>query len=100
MLSNKVFAMNRLLFVLNQAWEPVLVTLLVLSGIFGLIAVVSPSTFRALATGASQWVDASKALAFLDRRVDLDKYILPRSRLLGVAVLAAVGVLAIRLYVW
>jgi len=59
----------------------------------GLLAIVSPSKFSALSSRGSRWVDTSKVLAQLDRRVDVDQYILPYARFLGVAVLASVAFL-------
>lgn len=86
--------MQQLLSVGERVWEPVFLTVLVISGLLGLLALVSPRIFARLSTSASQWVDAGRALAFLDRRIDIDEYILPRSRLLGAAVVASVIVLA------
>ncbi len=63
-------------------------------GCVGLLAVMSPTRFNMLATRGALWVDTSKVTTALDRRIDVDRFILPFSRILGVAVLAAVGVLA------
>ncbi|MBX3414437.1 MAG: hypothetical protein KF708_17255 [Pirellulales bacterium] len=83
------------LFVAVQiAWEPIALGLLAFAGALGLLAVVSPRLFQKLAGQTDRWVDSSRALECLDRRVDIDAYILPRSRLLGVAVLASVAVLS------
>jgi hypothetical protein len=60
----------------------------------GLLAVISPSRFTALASRSGHWVDSEKYLRVLDKRIDVDKYVLPYSRWLGVAVLMAVGLLA------
>ena len=85
--------MQQLLELVQRTWEPVFLTVLVIAGLLGAVALVSPRVFNQLATSASKWVDASQALAFLDRRVDIDAYFLPRSRILGVAVLTSVAVL-------
>ena len=63
-------------------------------GTIGLIALISPRLFFALAKRSSQWVDTDQALKSLDRRIDIDGYVLPYSRYLGLAVLAAVVILA------
>jgi len=76
--------------------KPALWSLLAISALLGLIAVISPRWFQILATQGSQWVDTNKLLACLDKRFDIDCYILPHSRLLGATVLASLAVLAIR----
>jgi len=70
-----------------------------LVGCAGLLAVLKPSLFAIVARQSSQWVDSDKIFAQLDRQVDVDKYVLPYSRALGVAVLIAVALLA-RLLMW
>jgi hypothetical protein len=80
-----------LAFVSKQA---VLWTTLALLGLVGLIAVISPNRFQKLATRSGQWVDTNKLAEVLDRRVDIDRYVLPFSRLLGVAVILSVAVLS------
>jgi hypothetical protein len=64
-----------------------------LLGLIGAIAVVSPTVFAKLATRSGRWVDTNKIVQVLDKRVDIDHYVLPFSRLLGVAVIASVAVL-------
>jgi hypothetical protein len=61
----------------------------------GLLAVISPSRFTALASRSGHWVDTEKYLRILDKRIDVDQYVLPYSRWLGVAVLLAIGLLAL-----
>ena len=73
---------------------PVVWVLLGLCGAVGLVAIASPRTFSALTNHSSKWVDTNQLLATLDKRVDIDKYVLPFSRALGLAVLLAVGVFA------
>jgi hypothetical protein len=60
----------------------------------GLLAIVSPKRFAALSTRGNRWIDTEKLLQPLDARIDVDRYVLPFSRLLGVAVLASVAMLA------
>ncbi len=80
-----------LAFISKQA---VLWTTLALLGLVGLIAVISPNRFQKLATRSGQWVDTNKLAEVLDKRVDIDRYVLPFSRLLGVAVILSVAVLS------
>ena len=80
-----------LAFVSKQA---VLWTTLALLGLVGLIAVISPNRFQKLAMRSGQWVDTNKLAEVLDKRVDIDRYVLPFSRLLGVAVILSVAVLS------
>jgi hypothetical protein len=67
-------------------------------GFIGLIAVVSPNRFAVLATRSGRWVDTNKVLEVLDKRIDIDRYVLPFSRLLGITVILAVAVLAYVIY--
>jgi hypothetical protein len=72
---------------------------LALFTVVGLLAVVSPRWFAIVATqGNSQWFDTTKLLAPLDKRINIDAYVLRHSRLLGVAVLAAVALVAVRVW--
>jgi hypothetical protein len=80
-----------LAFISKQA---VLWTTLALLGLVGLIAVISPNRFQKLAKRGGQWVDTNKLAEVLDKRVDIDRYVLPFSRLLGVAVILSVAVLS------
>lgn len=82
---------------LPDGLSPIIAALLAISGISGLIALISPRLFSKLAGGANHWVDTARILAPLDTRVDIDSHILPHSRLLGAAVLLAVGVLSFML---
>jgi hypothetical protein len=79
-----------LAFVSKQA---VLWSTLGLLGLVGLIAIVSPRGFQKIATRSGQWVDTNKLAEVFDKRVDIDRYVLPFSRLLGVAVILSVAIL-------
>ena len=70
---------------------------LVLSGILGILAMVSPKFFQALATRSTRWIDTERYLAVLDRRVDVDAYVLQHCRVLGALVMVSVSVLG---YLW
>ena len=60
----------------------------------GALAILSPRRFSALSNRGSQWVDTNQVLAHLDKRIEVDQYVLPHARLLGAAVIASVGLLA------
>lgn len=76
------------------ALTPILWSVVIAAGVLGLIALVSPRHFSAIARAGNHWVDTSKWLAKFDTRVDVDSRLLPYSRQLGAAVLASVAVLA------
>lgn len=65
-------------------------------GLFALVAVASPKTFRLLAKYGGHWLDSSKLLAALDKPIDVDRLVLPYSRVLGAAVLATITLLCVR----
>ena len=78
---------------LNNTWlVPLVWSLLAFFGTAGLLALVRPAWFSKLSTRSSAWVDSNRLLAVFDSRFDIDKYVLPHSRIFGVCVLAAVGV--------
>ena len=82
------------LFAVNQAnWAPLVWSTLGVIGALGLLAVLSPTRFSALSNRGSQWVDTSKVLTALDKRIDVDQLVLPYSRILGAAVLMSVAVI-------
>ncbi len=60
----------------------------------GLLALCSPPRFSRLARWASVWVDTNKLVDKMQRRIDIDGYVLRYCRLFGFAVLGAVAVLA------
>jgi hypothetical protein len=72
--------------------------LLALCGALGLLALVSPSLFQRIATAGSRWFDTQKWIERLDRRYDIDRYVLPHSRVLGALVIASVVFLGGFLY--
>ena len=74
--------------------ELMFLTFLPIFGLLGLIAVVSPRLFKTIAGKCGHWVESGNFLKLLDKQFDLDQRILPHSRLLGVAVIAAVSVMA------
>ena len=76
-------------------WAPLVWVALGMVAALGLVALLSPSRFAVIATRGNQWIDSGKYLEVLDRKVDVDRLVLPFSRWLGAAVLAAVALLAI-----
>ncbi len=81
---------------IQNLWGPCSWFLLVGAGLIGLVALVSPKTFRSLAELGGRWLDSEKLLAQLDKRIDVDRLVLPYSRWLGAAVVAAVAILCFR----
>lgn len=81
---------------LQTLWGPLSWTLLGLAGIIGLVALLSPRTFRSFAEYGGRWLDSEKLLAQLDKRIDVDRLVLPYSRWLGAAVVAAVAIIGFR----
>ena len=67
---------------------------LVFSAALGVVAVISPRFFAKLATKSGRWVDSARYLAALDKKIDLDRLVLPHSRLFGALVLISVSILA------
>lgn len=86
--------MHGMFHVNTLAIGPIVWALLGIVGAVGLLAILSPSRFSALTRRSNRWVDTSKILATLDKQVDIDQYILPFSRALGIAVMVAVAVMA------
>ena len=85
--------MTQLLAFVAIAWRPLCMIPLGLVGILGIVALLAPRWFRGLATFSGRWVSADKYLQFLDRRVDIDRWFLDRSRAFGAVLLAVVGTL-------
>ncbi len=86
--------MSTLLAALPAEFLPAFWVFLGFVGAVGLLALISPSAFATLAVRGGRWVDTSKVIAKLDKRIELDERVLPYSRFLGAAVLVAVAVLA------
>ena len=82
----------------SAVWAPVIWGLLVVVGAVGVVALASPRVFAKLSAKTSRWVESKKVLECLDKRVDIDRYVLPFSRWLGAAVVASVLILALVLW--
>ncbi len=65
---------------------------------FASLALFAPNAFRRLATGGSTWVDTSKWLELLDRRIEVDAFFLRNPRVFGAVLLGGVG-LAFALFI-
>jgi hypothetical protein len=85
------------LFAASQLLKPLLWALLAVFGGLGILALVSPRHFTHVATEGSRWIDTDRILAWFDRSYDVDRLVLPFSRLLGALVVASVAVLALLL---
>ena len=88
--------MNSASTLLQNVWGPSSWILLALAGLVGLVALVSPKTFRSVAEFGGRWLDSEKLLAKLDRKIDVDRLVMPYSRWLGAAVVAAIAILCFR----
>lgn len=75
-----------------------LVSLVGLSAVAGLVAVVCPTCFQRLAGLGGSWIDTDRWWAVLDQRVDIDQFVLRRPRLFGAIVVAASAYLGYLLY--
>ena len=82
--------MNPPAFIAQFGIDQIVWLLLGLIGAIGVLAVISPKRFESLAKGGSHWVDTNKLFLKLDKRVDVDRHVLPFSRWLGAAVIASV----------
>ena len=65
-----------------------------LVSVTGLLGLFSPRLFSRLARWGSLWVDADRLVEKMERRIDVDRHVLRHCRWFGIAVLAAVAVLA------
>ena len=85
--------MNSFVVLFQMIAKPLFFLLLGISALAGVIAIVSPRLFERTVALTSRTIDTKKILAVLDKPVDIDRYTLAHSRLLGVVVIAAVGTL-------
>lgn len=85
--------MNSFVVLFQMIAKPLFFLLLGISALAGVIAIVSPRLFERTVALTSRTIDTKKILAVLDKPVDIDRYTLAHSRLLGVVVIAAVATL-------
>jgi hypothetical protein len=71
---------------------------LIAIAMLGIVAMVSPQTFRLLAENGGKWIDTNKWVQSLDQPIPLDSYVLRYCRFFGAIVLAAVLILAYLYY--
>ena len=81
-----------LLAAVNVQW----IILPALSVIFclGLLAMLSPGHFAAIAMRGSRWIDTEKVLQALDKPIDVDRHVLRYSRVFGLLVALSAAWLA------
>ncbi len=72
-------------------WYALALTFSIISGLFGMIAMANPRLFRSLSGRFSQWIDSSRALLFLDKRVNIDRYVLRHARVFGAVVVVTLA---------
>lgn len=80
-------------------WQTLLFASLGIVGLAGLLALISPRLFATVATSSSRWINTRRFLDYFDRQVNVDRLILPHSRLLGGLVLASVAILGYVFYI-
>ena len=80
-------------------WAPIVWGLAATLAVLGAIAAIWPKCFRRLAEWGNTWVDTSRVASALDRRIDIDDFVLRHSRAFGVFVLASIAAMA-ALWYW
>ena len=86
--------MDWCIFAVQNGREAIVWSALGAVGALGLLAMLSPGRFSAISARGSHWVDTNRLLAQLDKRIEVDHYILPHARLLGLAVVVSAAILA------
>ena len=86
--------MNMPYFLSSVQWESVIWILLGLAAGVALTAVLNPRLFSVLSTRSGVWIDIDVVTRKLDKRINIDRRVLPHSRLLGAMSIAAASVLA------
>jgi hypothetical protein len=80
-------------FLSYDQWQWLMWSLLGFAGAVGLVAAISPRLFSRLTTWCNIWVDTENIVKKLDRRIEIDQYVVRHSRLFGILVVAVVLVL-------
>ena len=82
--------MQMLMALAHRFWGPFSLFLLATAGVIGLVALVNPRWFEQIVAHGDRWVDTEKLFAVFDKRVNVDRYVLPYSRLFGALIVAVV----------
>lgn len=69
---------------------PIAAAAVVGTGLCGVVAILSPRTFEAIARFSRRRIDTKRCLAWLDKEVDVDSYVLRHARLFGLVTIAAI----------
>jgi len=80
--------------VLSQFWPPFFLFMLGFAGFSGLLAIVSPKAFAAVAGYSNRLVNASNSDTVLDKWIDIDRFVLQHARYFGLLVTISV------VYLW
>ena len=80
---------------MSTVLHAVFLPLLTAVGLFGLLAVLKPSLFREFATYS---FGTGKLHGLLDTSIEIDRYILPYTRLFGTVILSTVAACWFRLF--
>ena len=78
---------------LLKMWELFFPILLGFGGLAGLLSLVSPRAFAAVAQFSGQWVGPAKLQTSMDKRFNIDSFFLEHSRLFGVMVTTSIAYL-------
>lgn len=84
-----------ILFAAKVLASPIIWFFIGILAAIGILAMASPQRFAKLAHRGGSWIDTNRALAVLDKRIDIDRHVLPFSRVLGFAVLASAILIAV-----
>jgi diguanylate cyclase (GGDEF)-like protein len=76
--------------ILQEAWPIIIVSFLGLSGIVGLLALVSPKMFAVVAESGGMWIATPKTVAVVESPIDIDQFVIRNSRQFGALVLMVV----------
>jgi hypothetical protein len=80
-------------------WSTIVWSIVGTLAVIGTIAVICPKCFRSLAAWGNTWIDTSRMISVLDRRIDIDDFVLRHSRAFGIFVLASIAAMA-ALWYW
>lgn len=81
---------------LENALLQIAYVILTFAGAAGILALVAPDRFKRFADVMNCWVDAEKSLAVMNKRFDVDNYVLRYTRIFGALVTSACLFSAIR----